>query len=650
MSFLTRLYSELGIKADAFPPGHSFTNNGLGTAGMFFAGAGDSQTRTSTVFMPTDSRRELYYQNRMEILKKSRWLFNNLGLLRRLVNGVARYSVGDGITPIPETTDLAWNALAQQYFDDWASNAILCDVQGKKTFWAMQKQAVKSMLKDGEFFAIQTAGADAPDPNDPNNPELIPGRPQLQWVESQVVANAQGESPDLNKDGFREGIKCNSLNRAQTYRVRRDKDVRLYDLADYSDVPAESMIHVFDSDRAGMVHGLPWAYSGVNSCLDMLDLNSLEKAAVKLHSTLAGSIKKKTADAGKRGFSGNLSRRKTVGKDGKQVVTAFENFMGGAAILQLATDEEFNLLSSDRPASTWIGFMDYLVRDIAFGFGVSPEFIWNIAGIGGANTRFILQDSQWFFEEIQTLLIDLFCQRVYVWVIARAMKRKELPACKDTRFWAARWQAPAQITVDMSKDSAAIIERLKNGLTTWEDVYASLGQNATKVLDKRIEELKRTMDKCKAAGVPFSLLVQLDPGSPAALALEGIEGTGETTATTSAPPTSAPAPTADEKAATDLENRMLNYSNAVKSGVITPNSDDEDYWRKELGLPPMSADVKAAWKADGTRFPITLQPMESTKPEPPKVVAAPPGAHPPPVPGAPAPKPNAPAPAQPAQK
>lgn len=630
MDFLSKLYSELGIKSDTScpPNGSPFLGNGLGpTLSMFFTGAGDSGTRTSTVFMPTDSRRELYFQNRMEILKKSRWLFNNLGLLRRLVNGVARYSVGDGIAPIPETTDTEWNKLAQQYFDDWASNAKVCDVQGKKTFWAMQKQCVKSMLKDGEFFAIQTAGADAPDPNNPTDLTPIPGRPQLQWLESQMVSNLPGQAADITPDGFREGIKCNALNCAETYRVRKDRDPKLYDLADYTDIPAESMIHVFDSDRAGMVHGLPWAYSGVNSALDILDLNSLEKAAVKLHSMMAGSIKKKTPDAGKRGFSGNLTRKKITGSDGKQKVVGFENFMGGAAILQLATDEEFQLLTSDRPASTWIGFLDYLVRDIAYGFGVSPEFIWNVAGLGGANTRFILEDSKWFFAEIQQFLIDLFCQRVYVWVIARAMQRNELRACNDSRWWATRWQAPAQVTVDLSKDSAAIIERLKNGLTTWEDVYASLGRNAEKVLDKRIEELKRTMKKCQDAGVPFSLLVQLDPGSPAALALEQLEGTsGETTTLEQTSPNpQEDEQTPEEKAAEELAGKMENYSNAVKAGVITPNADDEDYWREQLGLPPLSAQARIDWKKNPTRRPITLQPAEPDEPDVSKTTATKPG-------------------------
>lgn len=617
--FLENLYAELGIRTDAFGPGPLFTNTGLGpTLGMFFTGSGDSGTRTSTVFMPTDSRRELYYQNRMELVKKSRWLFNNLGLLRRLVNGVARYSVGDGIVPIPETTDDEWNVAAQAYFDDWASNQMLCDVQGKKTFWAMQKQAVRSMLKDGEFFAIQAVGGETQDPEKPDDPNAkVPGRPQLQWIETQIVSNLPTSNVDLSPDGFREGIKLSPQNRALAYRIRKDKDPALRDLSDSVDLDAQHVVHVFDADRAGMTHGLPWAYSGVNSALDVLDLKALESAANKLHSMMAGSIKKKTPDAGLRGFSGALRRERKPTTNGKSKVVAFEEFMGGAAILQLATDEEFNLIKSDRTNSTWLGFMDYLVRDIAYGFGVSPEFIWNVAGMGGANTRFILEDSKWFFQEIQQILIDAFCQRIYVWVIARAMKRKELSQCKDVRWWNCRWQPPAQITVDIGKEGAMMIQLLQNGMLTLEEYYASRGKTADKQMDKRIAEIKAAIKKCKDANVPLSLLFQVVPGSAAAEALAKLDGLDEGDSTTDGKPAQAATPTAEETAATALENRMNNYSNAVKSGVITPNADDEDYWRKELGLPPMSAAVRAVWKADTARFPITIQPLESTKPEPP---------------------------------
>lgn len=57
------------------------------------------------------------------------------------------------------------------------------------------------------------------------------------------------------------------------------------------------------------------------------------------------------------------------------------------------------------------------------------------------------------------------------------------------------------------------------------------------------------------------------------------------------------------------------YGVAVRAGVITPQTQDEDAFRKKLGLPPMSPAAKAAWSLDkGTRRPITLTQPGTTKP------------------------------------
>jgi hypothetical protein len=49
------------------------------------------------------------------------------------------------------------------------------------------------------------------------------------------------------------------------------------------------------------------------------------------------------------------------------------------------------------------------------------------------------------------------------------------------------------------------------------------------------------------------------------------------------------------------------YGVGVRAGVITPQTADEEYFRKFMGLPEMSDAVKADWaESDGVRRPITL--------------------------------------------
>lgn len=58
----------------------------------------------------------------------------------------------------------------------------------------------------------------------------------------------------------------------------------------------------------------------------------------------------------------------------------------------------------------------------------------------------------------------------------------------------------------------------------------------------------------------------------------------------------------------NLKSKFDAYGVAVRAGALTPQTADEDSFRKEAGLPAMSEQVNEAWKDDGgVRRPITLQ-------------------------------------------
>jgi lambda family phage portal protein len=484
------------------------------TAILPFMGASDTAGRTSTAAMPIDTRREISYFTRMQLVRKSRWLFNNMGLVRRMVNGVAKFSIGTGISHIPITGNPEFDTILEDYFTDWADSHVLCDVRRKLSFWRMQKHVLRGMFRDGEAFALK---APAPDEQLVTGTTIL-GRPRVQWLETQIVGNLNNSVYDKDPQGFREGILIDAYGAADKY--------RLIETSPESSVPTSTRIidqsdilHIYDPERASQIHGLPWMYHGENSAIDILDLTALEKHAAKLHAAVAAAIKKRTADAGKSGFTGDLTKQRGTDAQGKSRVIAFENFAGGAGILQMALDEEFQLFTSNRPSATFAGFIDYLVRDIAWGFGVSPEFIWAIAGLGGPNARMILEDAKWFFEEVQDLMVALFCKPIYMWVIARGIERGEIVVPADVLDpYACAWQGPAKVTVDQGKEGNLELERLKSGCGTWEEFWAMRGKNGKKMVRRRIDEIADAMKYAKSKteagpeGVPFDYVIALNKG------------------------------------------------------------------------------------------------------------------------------------------
>lgn len=486
--------------------------SGLMAFSNAFNAAAHDPVRTTTMGMPIDSRRELTFRSRIELVKKSRWLRNNLGIYRRFIDGSARYAIGAGVVHIPDTGDQDYDKILDEYFDNWASNEIICDVRGKLPFWRLQRKLAGSMMADGDGFVLKVGNG--------TNVDGSPGLPQLQWLEPTYVSNLLNlySMNGFDEDGFREGIKQTPFGKVTAYKILQDRDPQLFDLmGDPLVVPADAMRHVFNTDRATGFRGLPWAYHGMNSALDIMDIVAFEKAAVKLHSSLSGAIKKKSGDAGKGGFTQDLTKFPipSISQDNQQRVVTFENFAGGAGVLQLSLDEEFQLYSSSRPQQTFGAFIDFLIRDMAWGFGVSPEFMWAVAKMSGPNSRIILEDSNGFFEDIQDMMVFQLCRPIYTWVISRAILRKEIPEppAKAT-WWGCHWQGPAKVTIDEGRLGALELSRLQSGCMTWEQYWGGRGKSGRKMVHSRIDEIADAMAYAKKLNVPFEYVITQKPGTP----------------------------------------------------------------------------------------------------------------------------------------
>jgi capsid protein len=344
----------------------------------------------------------------------------------------------------------------------------------------------------------------------------VPVLPQIQWLEATMIANKMFMSGlyGYDEDGFRDGIRVNPQNKVVAYKVLQDSNPDVWDLAKNVIIPADSMRHLFDSERATSIRGLPWGYHGMNSALDILDLTALEKHAEKIHAaqlvrsdvvqvTLA-VVDLAVTSCRSRTARRRMARRRSSPTRTLRVVPA-------SCSLTLTRSFNSSLPTARARCSR---FIDFLVRDMAWGFGVPPEFIWSVAGLGGPNSRVVLADANWFFEEVQDLMVDLLCRPIYTWVISRAVLRGELPECKDPRWWTCHWQGPAKVTIDEGKEGALELERLNQGCGTWEEFWARRGKVGRKQVFKRIDELKETMDYAKKQGVPFEYVVQMKPGTP----------------------------------------------------------------------------------------------------------------------------------------
>ena len=451
----------------------------------------DSPARSSVHFQ-LGARREITRYTRLEILKKVRALEANLGLIRRMKGQVAKYAVGRGIYPVPRTKSKEWNKKARRRFEFWANNRNVCDAAGRRTFWERQRYHAATVFSESESFDAMISSS-------------FSGAPMLQMFDSSEI----GSPYHVNLPGFVDGVKVNAANRPISYQATTESGGPGNRIVNTREISARDIIHIANLTR-GEVRPVSAFAPSVNCAIDKLDLRALTIAAAKLHEALGVVVKRKSGEAGRTGMTGQI--QKEIGPDGK-LTEVKEEFFGGANVHYCNTDEDIEVVSSDRPTQNLMEFGNELVRDICNGTELNFEIVWNLMTLGGATARIALADAQWFFDFIQDVVNEQFNQRVWVWWCASMMNSGQLEDCPDPEWWVCDWQGPPKLTADAGRTAQSEKDLLYVGLNNWEKYYNERGLDWEHCIDQRVEELKLAKEKCEAAGIPLEYIFAPPPGT-----------------------------------------------------------------------------------------------------------------------------------------
>ena len=229
---------------------NTFLNFFKGTSGY------EVEDRVQTNQMPHAPRpqiasKELRNQTRNDILSQSRYYGRNDGTVKELISNLALYSVGSGISPQPMTSSSELNNELLTAFNSWWKKP---EITGRFSGRQVQEFISKTYDTDGEIFIIKTF--------DP-----ITAEPKIQLVEAQQVKTFEGQND------FEAGIKFDRYGRPKEYSIEAmDGSCQI--------VPASSVIHIFNAERASSTRGIStYAHllSLTNQRTELLDL-TIQKA------------------------------------------------------------------------------------------------------------------------------------------------------------------------------------------------------------------------------------------------------------------------------------------------------------------------------------------------------------------------------------
>lgn len=469
-----------------------------------FRGAIPEAGRGYVYFPELDSEREVDSWSRIELAKRASALYNEVGLVRGTINGIARMVCGTGLMPQALTNNESWNDRIEKLFNERAESKNTFHLGRKFSFASSQPAILRAALKVGDVLNVLA--------RDENNALRVG------IYEGSQVGNG---SKDFK--GWIDGVLPDQHRAAIKYRLIQKLE---NGSKTHVDIPAENCLFVADYERIGQHRGLTCLYHAINRMYDRSEIMGAITRGIKVSNQHAYVIETDKDSPGPSGGPGAMSPRpKTIVQTSKGPMT-MEKFLGAGQIEELKPGQSFKILHDQRPHPNVTTHLDGLVRDMAIGTGFHSEVIWNVAALGGANTRFVMASAQSTIEEKQEWMVESYCAPYYVAFVADAIANGDIEYIPD--WYAHGWLTPGRMTVDFGRDGKLHLEQYKQGLITLKTLYGYRGEEWKRQITQYLAERAFMKQEAQKKGLTlqeafpnfYGMNVGVQPGSGSATSAE----------------------------------------------------------------------------------------------------------------------------------
>ena len=432
-----------------------------------FSAAQWSNRRAFVQWGTLDTSKELTGGDRLTILRKARKMYADVGLARRIVNGVANL-VGY-LKPQADTPDREFNRMAEELFYERAGTAFVFDRAAKMDFFQWQIALTRMRIKDGDSLSVLS--------------ETKNGTANIIFYEAHQIDSGKSQTAQ-------DGVFLDKFGRHVAYNL-----VDVDDSEKSATVSANDSIFYADFERHGQVRGISSLAHALDHIQDQSEIVGDVKHGIKMANQV-GLVRtgRSFAGDGPRGF-GSAVIAKTAGSGTINI----EQMREGGMVAQLGDNEQLSVIHDGRPHPNQMVLLEWLVRDIAWGVGLSPEVLWDLAKQTGPSQRYLMAETQRWIEHEQARLKQA-CQRFYTYFIAKAVKAGELPP-PPKNWWWAEWIPQADLTIDRGREGRLELEQYEAGMLTLNDIASKRGRDWESVEMQRAREIVRRREIEAEAGL-----------------------------------------------------------------------------------------------------------------------------------------------------
>ena len=287
----------------------------------------------------------------------------------------------------------------------------------------------------------------------------------------------------------------------------------------YLKIPANEMIHVFDSLDASQVRGIPWIHTGIRRLRQLSGYEYAELVKMRVQASSMGFFTRTVED---------YERSREDGEDDK------DDSVDGA-IVQSASPGSFEVLPPGMDFKSWnpdgppTQYRDYVksqIRGIAAGLGVSYNSLaQDLEGVNFSSLRSGLLEERDFYKQSQEYLIESFYLPVYsAWLETSTLtgavpiRAKDIDKYSTPTFLPRRWA-----WVDPLKDTKSAVEGIAAGIKSRREIAQEQGRS----IEDIFLELKREKDLAEKLGLNFDKDNAPEPRKKSNSSKELIDAEGE---------------------------------------------------------------------------------------------------------------------------
>jgi len=499
----------------------------------------------------------------------SRYLDENHDLTIGIHDNLVNRIVGAGLTIEPivkRKNGKLWEQVNDQLRDLWLEFWRRPEVTGEVPGNEVERLLVRSWLRDGEVLTNHVMGTGPAIQHSSRVPYSI------ELLEADYLPmDLNGTGANGNPANIVHGVEKNAWGRPLGYHLYKEHPGNTLvpfsqTTFDTKRVSADRITHLKFVRRLRQTRGVPIIHGIINRMDDIKDYSESERIKARVNAAFTTAIKRNSDYTGEVDENGNIP---------------FE-MQSGIIFDGLRVGEELQSVGTDTPNPNLGPFISEMMRAAASGTGTSYSSISkHYDGTYSAQRQELVEAREGykkllnFFKGVQmeptwNNFIDMVVT-ARLFVMPAGITLQQLYTSVDMRGPGVDW-------IDPKKESEAAVIDVENGFKSRHQVIRERNGNP------------RLVDTELAADTFGDQTNSDEQGNESS---DGIN-----------------------KQLDDVKKLMDAYGVGVRAGAITPQEDDENYFRALARIPGTSKPVDDAWESDGgTRRPITLKSGEAFEDE-----------------------------------